>query len=110
MFVLVIVPVSVILIALAVANRDSVSFTLNPFNPGDPALTVQTPLFALLFAALATGVLIGGCATWLRQGRYRRIARERSREADRLKARAEQERIARKSAAAEAGQLPAPGI
>lgn len=110
MFVLVIVPVSVILIALAVANRDTVSFTLNPFKPGDPALTVQAPLFALLFAALALGVVIGGCATWLRQGRYRRIARERSREADRLKARAEQERIARKSAAAEAGQLPAPGI
>lgn len=109
-FVLIIVPISIILIALAVANREIVSFTLNPFNPGDPALTVWTPQFVLLFAALAVGVIIGGCATWLRQGRYRRIARERSRETDRLKARAEQEKIARKAATAEAGHLPAPGI
>jgi uncharacterized integral membrane protein len=109
-FVIVVVPVAVVLIALAVANRELVSFTLNPFNPGDPAMTLNAPLFAFLFAALAVGVVIGGCATWVRQGRYRRIARERSREADRLKARAEEEKQARKDAAASAGQLPAPGI
>lgn len=110
LFVIIVVPVAIVLIALAVANREIVAFTLNPFNPGDPALTVSGPLFAFLFAALALGVVIGGCATWLRQGRYRRIARERSREADRLKARAEEEKLARKDAAATAGHLPAPGI
>jgi uncharacterized integral membrane protein len=107
-FVIVVVPVAIVLIALAVANREMVSFTLNPFVPGDPALTFTAPLFAFLFGALAVGVVIGGCATWLRQGRYRKIARERSREADRLKARAEDEKLARKDAAVAAGHLPAP--
>jgi uncharacterized integral membrane protein len=110
LFVIIVVPVAIVLIALAVANREFVSFTLNPFNPGDPAMTFDMPLFAFLFVSLAIGVFIGGCATWLRQGRYRRLARERSREADRLKARAEDEKIARKDAAAASGHLPAPGI
>ncbi|RUV10651.1 DUF1049 domain-containing protein, partial [Mesorhizobium sp. M5C.F.Ca.IN.020.32.2.1] len=34
MLIVVFVPLAVILIALAVANRDPVAFTLDPFNPG----------------------------------------------------------------------------
>lgn len=79
--VLVLVPVAIILIALAVANRGMTPFTLDPFNPGNLQLTVDLPLFVLLFAALGIGMVIGSVATWLRQGRYRRIARQRGLEA-----------------------------
>ena len=41
------VPLAIILIALAVANRAPVAFTIDPFNPGNPALTLQLPLFVL---------------------------------------------------------------
>jgi uncharacterized integral membrane protein len=85
LLVAVVVPIAIILIALAVANRAPAAFTLDPFNPGNPALTVQLPLFFLLFAALALGMIIGGVATWLRQGRYRKLARQRAREADLLR-------------------------
>ena len=82
----ILVPIAIVLIALAVANRTGVAFTLDPFNPGNPALTVQLPLFVLLFLAVAIGVLIGSCATWLKQGRYRKLARQRSAEAESLRA------------------------
>ena len=41
MLIVVLVPLAIILIALAVANRAPTAFTLDPFNPGNPALTVQ---------------------------------------------------------------------
>lgn len=83
--VLVFVPLAIILIALAVANRASVAFTVDPFNPGNPALTYTLPFFVFLFAALALGMIIGSLATWFRQGRYRKLARQRGLEAESLK-------------------------
>lgn len=83
--VVVLVPLAIILIALAVANRAPTAFTFDPFNPGNPALTISLPLFALLFLALIIGMFIGSMATWFRQGRYRRIARQRNAEVEKLK-------------------------
>ena len=92
------VPLAIILVALAVANRGPVPFTLDPFNPGNPALTLQLPLFVLLFAAIALGMIVGSLVTWLKQGRYRKMARQRSQEADML----------RQAAARTPGAQPAP--
>ncbi|WP_439501222.1 LapA family protein [Aminobacter ciceronei] len=85
MLIVVFVPVAIVLIALAVANRAPTAFTLDPFNPGNPALTIQAPLFVLLFVALALGVILGGAVTWFKQGRYRKIARQRGLEAESLR-------------------------
>ncbi|WP_028034512.1 LapA family protein [Chelativorans sp. J32] len=90
--VLIVLPLAVILIALAVANRAFTPFTIDPFNPGNPALTVELPLFVYLFLALILGMAIGGAITWFRQGRYRRLARDRAQEVERLKAAAIPER------------------
>ncbi|MFS8036486.1 lipopolysaccharide assembly protein LapA domain-containing protein [Xanthobacter sp. AM11] len=68
-------PLSVLAIALAVANRKPVTLSLDPFSPDAPALAVTLPLFALVFGALIVGVVAGGTVTWLRQGRFRREAR-----------------------------------
>ena len=54
----IVVPLAIILVALAVANRNPVAFTLDPFNPGNPALTMQLPLFVLLFLAVGIGFLL----------------------------------------------------
>lgn len=80
--VLILVPLAIILVALAVANRGVTSFTLDPFNPGNPALTYSLPLFLLLFAALAIGLVLGSMVTWFKQGRYRKAARQRTIEAE----------------------------
>jgi uncharacterized integral membrane protein len=70
------VPVAIVLVALAVANRAPAAFTIDPFNPGNPGLTVALPLFVYLFAALGIGLIVGSVATWLRQGHYRKAARD----------------------------------
>lgn len=82
----IVLPIAIVLIALAVANRSWVPFTLDPFHPGNPALTIQLPLFVFLFIAIAIGVLIGSFATWMRQGRYRRLAKRHGAEAETLRA------------------------
>lgn len=85
--ILIVLPVSLGLIALAVANRHDVSLVLDPFAH-DAALAVQVPLFVLIFATLILGVLLGGMAVWVKQGRFRRAAREAGREARRANAQA----------------------
>jgi hypothetical protein len=86
-FLFVLIPLAIVLIALSVANRHSVVFSLDPVGTL-PALAFTVPLFVLLFAALGIGVLAGGVATWLRQGRWRRLARQERAEAERLNAEA----------------------
>jgi uncharacterized integral membrane protein len=81
---LIFVPLAIILVALAVANRAAVAFTIDAFNPGSASLTWQVPLFALIFIALAAGLILGSFATWLAQGRHRRAARQGKAEAERL--------------------------
>lgn len=96
---LILSPLAIVLIALAVANRNLVAFTIDAFNPGSSLLTWQVPLFALLFAALAAGLLIGSFATWVAQGRHRRAARQNKAEAERLLAQSKQRASARPAGA-----------
>ncbi len=65
--IVILVPLAVILIALSVANRETIGLTIDPFNPGNPALTYQAPLFIWLFGALILGALIGAAVTGLRR-------------------------------------------
>jgi uncharacterized integral membrane protein len=83
--IVVFVPLAIILIALAVANRELVAFTFDPFNPGNPALTLELPLFVFLFLALAIGLVVGSAATWIKQGHYRKLARLRAQEVQSLR-------------------------
>ncbi|MEM7192459.1 MAG: lipopolysaccharide assembly protein LapA domain-containing protein [Pseudomonadota bacterium] len=77
---LVIIPLGVALIALAVVNREPVGLILDPFG-GTHGYMVQAPMFLFLLLAFALGLLIGGFASWLNQGKWRRTARSEAREA-----------------------------
>lgn len=98
-------PLAVVLVVLAVANRAPVRLSIDPFNPGSEALSIDLPLFFVAFGALAVGVLLGGVAVWLRQGRYRRSARREHNEAVRWQREAERATARGKDAAP---ALPAP--
>jgi uncharacterized integral membrane protein len=82
---LLLVPLAVIIIAFAVANRQVVTVSLDPFSSTPPAASVTLPLFALVIVLLIVGVLIGGTAAWLRQGKWRRTARRLEREVSELR-------------------------
>jgi hypothetical protein len=77
--------IAVGLIAFAIANRATVNVALDPFSPTDPALSLAPPMYLLVFAVLIAGVIVGGCATWLRQGKWRARARRAEAEARALR-------------------------
>jgi uncharacterized integral membrane protein len=77
---LILVPLAVIIIAFAVANRQIVTVSLDPFSAEKPAASLTLPLFALVIVLMIVGVLIGGIAAWLRQAKWRRTARRLERE------------------------------
>jgi uncharacterized integral membrane protein len=76
----ILVPLAVVIIAFAVANRQIVTVSLDPFSAEHPAASLTLPLFALVIVLLVLGVLIGGIAAWLRQSKWRRTARRLERE------------------------------
>jgi uncharacterized integral membrane protein len=73
--VLVLVPLAILIVAFAVANRQTVVISFDPFSSVDPAYAARLPLFVLIFALVLLGVIVGGIATWLRQASWRRTAR-----------------------------------
>lgn len=74
--------IAVVLIPLSVANRHTVSLSLNPLDPQDPRLTIpDIPLFWIIFASLGVGIIVGGLGAWAKQGRWRKEARVKRREA-----------------------------
>jgi uncharacterized integral membrane protein len=78
--VIVLVPLAILIVAFAVANRQYVTISFDPFNPAAPAASQTLPLYLLIIGLLVVGVLIGGIAVWLNHGRWRRAARRFERE------------------------------
>ncbi|MCJ2030752.1 LapA family protein [Methylobacterium sp. J-043] len=80
---LVLLPIAVVVVLLAVANRDAVTLSFDPFSP-EPVFSLVLPLYAVVFGSVALGILVGGIGSWLGQSRTRQRARYHRREADRL--------------------------
>lgn len=78
---LVVVPLGVVLVALAVVNRKPADLVLDPFGSNEASLSVSAPFFLFLLGAFAFGLIVGGIATWFGQGKWRRLAREETRQA-----------------------------
>jgi uncharacterized integral membrane protein len=84
---LVLIPLGLIFIVFAVANRHPVTVSFDPFNSTDPSVGMTLPLFVVIIAVAILGVAAGGTATWFRQRHWRRAARQH--EADARQARAQ---------------------
>ena len=84
-FVLVLIPLAIILIALTVANRMPVPLNLDVFNPSNPALSFTAPLFVWLYTAALIGVVVCGIGSWFAQGKHRRRERRYRKESEKLR-------------------------
>ncbi len=79
--------VAVVLIVLAIANRDPVVINL---LPADLALwlridlSISLPLFLIIFGAITAGLVLGFVWEWLREHRHRADAWRAKRDATRL--------------------------
>lgn len=78
---LIVIPLGLILVVFAVANRHFVTVSFDPFVSSDPSFSITLPLFLLLILVAALGVLAGGCAVWFGQRHWRRAARRNDAEA-----------------------------
>lgn len=72
---IVLAPIGLALIALALANRGPVRLGFDPFANNSASPTIEVPIYVAMFSAVISGVLIGGIASWISQGRHRRAAR-----------------------------------
>jgi uncharacterized integral membrane protein len=73
---LIVIPLGLLFVVFAVANRHFVTVSFDPFNTRDPSVGVTMPLFAVIIIVAILGVLAGGTATWFRQRHWRRAARQ----------------------------------
>ena len=98
----VLIPLAILIVMFAVANRETITVSFDPFDSAHPALALKTPLFMLIFALVGVGVVIGGIAAWLRQHKWRLRARRAEAEARDLRARLDAEQPRRNVPALEA--------
>jgi uncharacterized integral membrane protein len=90
---IILLPIAIIVVLLAVANRHAVLVSFDPFSSDVPEISLTVPLFAIVFAAVMLGVVIGGIGAWLAQSEKRRERRHAIREVSRLRAEAERARV-----------------
>jgi uncharacterized integral membrane protein len=79
----VVIPLALVLVIFAVANRHLVTVSFDPFNPDNPAVSIRLPLFVIIVAVAILGVAAGGSASWFRHRRWRRAARRHEADARR---------------------------
>lgn len=102
---IVVIPLVVILVGFAVANRQTVTLSFDPFSSTQPAYSTTLPLFVLIFLIAILGVIVGGIATWFGQYKWRRTARRLDAEVRQLHE--EMDAVRRRFAASEAAPPPA---
>src|SRR4051794_41895866 len=68
---LIVIPLGLLFVVFAVANRHFVTVSFDPFNSRDPSVATAMPLFALIIVVAILGVLAGGIAAWFREGYWR---------------------------------------
>ncbi len=79
------IPVAGAVIALSVANRHVVTFSLDPAAKGEPFLAFEVPLYLLMMACIFVGLFLGWGVTWAGQHKWRAKAAVKGREAKVLK-------------------------
>jgi len=105
---LVLIPLAIIIVAFAVANRQVVTVSFDPFDHAQPAFSLAMPLYVLILALVIAGVILGGVAAWMRQGKWRGRARQAETQAREL--RAENDQLKRRDGQGLPGQvLPGQG-
>ena len=102
----VLLPLAVVIVALAVANRGMIAVSFDPFSSTNPAYVAMVPLYELAFMLVIVGVVIGGGAAWLRQRKWRRATRRL--EAEIRSLRSEIEALRRRAGLGPRTTLPAP--
>ena len=98
-------PIAVIGVGFAVANRQWVTVSFDPINRAQPFATVDMPLWALFFCGVLVGIFVGWFVAWRGNARYRRATRDAKIELVRTQQAHEREKRDMQAAAAHAPRL-----
>lgn len=83
---LVLVPLCLVVLVFALANRHQVAVNFNPLVGVDEAAPgVGVPLFLVIYAVLFFGISLGGLAVWFTQSGHRREEKRLRRDNDKLR-------------------------
>ncbi len=77
-------PIAIVVIAFAVANRQWTRLSLDPFSSESPILSINMPLWALFIFGVFIGILVGWIVAWFANGKWRKLARDRRAEITKL--------------------------
>jgi uncharacterized integral membrane protein len=69
-------PLTIIMVAFAVANRQLVTVSLDPFSQTDPSFAMNVPMWVLFYAGILVGIIAGWFCAWFGQARWRRASRK----------------------------------
>ncbi len=75
-------PIVILVVAFAVANRKWVTLSFNPFTQDVPSMDM--PLWLLFFLGIFVGAIVGWSGSWVAQGKHRKAAREARGEVSKL--------------------------
>jgi uncharacterized membrane protein YciS (DUF1049 family) len=70
------VPIAIVIIGFAIANRQWQQVSFDPFSQETPFASITMPLWALLFCGIFLGILAGWAGCWFAQAKWRKAARE----------------------------------
>ena len=83
-------PIAVIVVSFAVANRQRITVSFDPFSQDAPFAAIDIPLWALFFCGVFFGLIAGWIACWFAQSKWRRSAKDTRKELVRSQAESSQ--------------------
>ena len=88
-------PIAVIVVSFAVANRQWITVSFDPFSKDAPFAAIDIPLWALFFCGVFFGLIAGWIACWFAQSKWRRSAKDTRKEL--LRSQAESSQLRRET-------------
>jgi hypothetical protein len=70
------IPIAAVAAGFAIANRQWVTLSFDPFSRDAPFAAMDMPLWLLFFCGIFAGLMAGWIAAWIGQGKWRRATRE----------------------------------
>lgn len=69
-------PLTIVMIAFAVANRNVINVSFDPLTQQDPWFALDLPVWVLFYAGILLGLVVGWFSAWFNQSKWRRATRK----------------------------------
>lgn len=81
---IILIPILIVFSAILFANREVVTFNLDPLNSSNPLFSIDAPLYLIALSFMIFGIILGAVIDWLKQGKYRKELRTTKKQFNKL--------------------------